>query len=45
MKPNVRVIFLIGKKDETNKQFAPKILDSNRLKKEMDDYCDILQGL
>lgn len=44
MKPNVRVIFLIGKKDEKDKQSASKLQDLDRLKKEMDDYCDILQG-
>ena len=45
MKPNVRVIFLIGKNDETTKQSASKIQAFDRLNKEMDDYCDILQGL
>ena len=44
MTPNIRVIFLIGKKDETNKHSALKMEDSRKLKKEMDEFCDILQG-
>jgi len=45
--PNVRVIFLIGKKADMDKHSTypnSSISDLQRLNTEMENYCDILQG-